>query len=330
MNRSLTALLTFVALLAPNAMARPELGERPARSGSPLSLGAESLAHKDGVTDPTGDTFGVGATQIDVIDYSVEIEDSSVVVTATFSDVLLPPDDPSNDALQGLIDFDTDQNGGTGLVPWSDFLTSSDVSGIGSEYYVDLASFSNGSADVIFDDGSAEGGVTSGQAAVTILSNLLQVDVPFSALGGDDGGVNSTAIFGTVTEFTDRVPNNGSVGTEVVQPDNTILLNNGRFRVGVVWSAPGFSERDAFVSDLRTDDTGFFYFLSPDNIEFLIKVINGCGFNNNYWVFFAGATDVGFTVTVTDTQANQTQTYTNPVGQPADAVTDTGAFATCP
>ena len=62
----------------------------------------------------------------------------------------------------------------------------------------------------------------------------------------------------------------------------------------------------------------------------LIKVLDGCAINGRYWVFFAATTDVELTVTVTDTQENQTRVYTNPLNQAADAITDTGAFATCP
>jgi hypothetical protein len=120
------------------------------------------------------------------------------------------------------------------------------------------------------------------------------------------------------------------VTTVATQPNTSILLNNERFRVSVNWSAEEFSTRPALVSDLRTEDTGFFYFLDAENIEFLIKVIDGCDFNNHYWVFFAGATDVEFTVTVTDTVSSEVKMYGNDLGNPADAITDTRAFATCP
>ena len=46
--------------------------------------------------------------------------------------------------------------------------------------------------------------------------------------------------------------------------------------------------------------------------------------------FVTGQTDVGFMMTVTDTQVNQTKTYSNSPGMPAAPITDTQAFATCP
>ena len=62
----------------------------------------------------------------------------------------------------------------------------------------------------------------------------------------------------------------------------------------------------------------------------LIKVLDGCEINNHFWVFFAAATNVEYTVTVTDTESGDVQTYFNPLGNVAEAVTDTVAFATCP
>ena len=65
-------------------------------------------------------------------------------------------------------------------------------------------------------------------------------------------------------------------------------------------------------------------------MELLIKVLDGCGVNNRYWVFFAATTDQKFTVRVTDTETEEQVEYTNPLKHPADAVTDTAAFDTCP
>ena len=327
MFRILPSLIFLLATLPCHAASA--LPERPASTGVMAAM-AGALA-RDSVVDPTGDTLGVGPDQIDVIDFSVDTVGEELVVLASFTATIEPPDSPENSALQGLIDFDVDQDAGTGLVPWADFLTGTDVTGMGSEYYLDLSSYrSDDSAiDVVFDDGSGLGGVSTGRAPVAIFGNLLQIEVPLALLGDDDGAVNSAAIFGPVDEFTDRVPNEGAVST-VASQANSILLNDDRFRVSVEWSAPGFSERPAQVSELRTDDTGFFYFLDAENIEFLIKVIDACDLSDHYWVFFAGATDVAFTVTVTDTESTETRQYSNPLGHPADAVTDTSAFATCP
>ncbi len=107
-------------------------------------------------------------------------------------------------------------------------------------------------------------------------------------------------------------------------------LSNGRFHVEVEW-------RD-FVDDgglaqtvpLESEDSGLFYFFNADNWEMLVKVIDGCTFNDRYWVFSAATTNIEYTLRVTDTQSGTVREFTNPLGTSADALTNTSAFATCP
>ena len=54
-------------------------------------------------------------------------------------------------------------------------------------------------------------------------------------------------------------------------------------------------------------------------------------FSDEFWVFACAATtNVEYTLTVTDTVTGSVRTYENDLGQAAQAVTDTDAFATCP
>jgi CSLREA domain-containing protein len=108
----------------------------------------------------------------------------------------------------------------------------------------------------------------------------------------------------------------------------TLCLNNERFKVTVSWrTAQGTTGQGRAVQ--LTPDTGYFWFFDPANVELTIKVLNGCGFNNRYWVFLSGLTNVQVTVTVTDTATGQVKTYTNPLNRTFRTVLDTGAFATC-
>ncbi len=109
----------------------------------------------------------------------------------------------------------------------------------------------------------------------------------------------------------------------------TICLNNGRFRIEMDWATSTRTGR-AHVAPGGTGDSSNIWFRNPNNWEMLIKVLDGCGINNNFWVFFAATTNVEFTVTVTDTQTDQVKQYFNPLGNPANAVNDTRAFPTCP
>ncbi|MEL7058797.1 MAG: VWA domain-containing protein [Acidobacteriota bacterium] len=110
----------------------------------------------------------------------------------------------------------------------------------------------------------------------------------------------------------------------------TLCLNNGRFRVEATWNDFQGGQDVAGAAACGTVDSGLLWFFNPDNWEILIKVLDACGVNDRYWVFMAATTNVGYNVTVTDTQTGVVQRYVNPLGVDAPAVTDTDAFATCP
>ncbi len=114
------------------------------------------------------------------------------------------------------------------------------------------------------------------------------------------------------------------------------LGEGGRFRVTTEWTdfagtrGSGSEASIPGVGLAKSNDSGLFTFFSPDNWELLVKVLDGCGINDHYWVFTAGTTNVEYTVTVTDTESGEVKTYANPLGRAAAAVTDIGAFASCP
>jgi plastocyanin len=116
-----------------------------------------------------------------------------------------------------------------------------------------------------------------------------------------------------------------------IEDAETLCLTGGRFRVTVDFRPPGEAvPRPAQRIEL-TDDSGLFWFFQETNVEMLIKTLDACVDPfNRFWVFFAATTNVEFTVTVTDTERNQTRRYSNQQGQAALPVQDTNAFATCP
>lgn len=114
-------------------------------------------------------------------------------------------------------------------------------------------------------------------------------------------------------------------------PDATTLcLNKSRFQVRAQWQTPdGGSGAGEAVS--LTNDSGYFWFFGPDNVEVVVKALNACTQPiPNYWFFAAGLTNVGVDLTVTDTKTGTVKTYHNPLNQPFQAIQDTSAFATCP
>lgn len=118
----------------------------------------------------------------------------------------------------------------------------------------------------------------------------------------------------------------GTTPAPCVADADTLCFGGGRFQVELHWRfANGQSGAGQAVP--LTDLSGTFYFANPNNLEMLIKVVNACGLNGNYWVFYAATTNVELIVTVTDTQTGRVKTYTNPLGTAAPPVQDTGAFA---
>ena len=113
------------------------------------------------------------------------------------------------------------------------------------------------------------------------------------------------------------------------------LGEDGRFRVDLAWhdfvGNTGIGRQVTIPEGglARSDDSGLFYFFGNDNWEVLIKVLDGCRFNDHFWVFSAATTDVEYQLTVTDTVTGEVRTYLNPLGRDAAAVTDVEAFATC-
>lgn len=122
----------------------------------------------------------------------------------------------------------------------------------------------------------------------------------------------------------------GGGGPTCVDNATTLCLNRGRFEVKVTWRNFVDEIGDGQSVDSRTDDSGLFWFFGAKNWEVLVKVLDACDLADRYWVFFAATTNVEYTLTVTDTSTGESKTYFNPLGNLAQSVTDTDAFATCP
>lgn len=85
------------------------------------------------------------------------------------------------------------------------------------------------------------------------------------------------------------------------QPPTSVYLH-GRFDVSLSYQAADGGMRDAQAVDvdLPGDSSVLFYFFSPDNSEVLFKVLDGCGVNGHWWVFYAAATDQYLSIDVHD------------------------------
>lgn len=126
-----------------------------------------------------------------------------------------------------------------------------------------------------------------------------------------------------------------TVGGPCVPSSNTLCLDDHpgdqRFQVQVsVDTAEGGGLHgpgtDISLASLGVSQGGIFWFFGATNPEMLIKVVNACPIGSQIWVFYAALTNVGFSVTVTDTHTGRSRTYTNPDLTTAAPVQDTAAL----
>ncbi len=105
----------------------------------------------------------------------------------------------------------------------------------------------------------------------------------------------------------------------------TLCLNAGRFNVRVNWTTSNGSS-GAGQAVALTGDTGYFWFFTPNNVEMVVKVVDGRVVNSHFWVFAGGLTNVNVVMTVTDAQTGATKSYTNPQNTAFQPIQDTGTF----
>ncbi|MEM1247207.1 MAG: reprolysin-like metallopeptidase [Acidobacteriota bacterium] len=96
---------------------------------------------------------------------------------------------------------------------------------------------------------------------------------------------------------------------------DALCLGDGRFEVRVDWKNPrsqGDAGRGMPRADVSTDETGFFWFFDPRNIELAVKLLDGTPINGHYWFYWGGLSDVEYQIEVKDTLTGNLALYTNP------------------
>ncbi len=68
--------------------------------------------------------------------------------------------------------------------------------------------------------------------------------------------------------------------------------------VRVCLETPGGERRRAWDYGLEADQSGLLYFFDRDNVELLVKVLDGCAVNGHRWVFVAPVTTLGFRLSI--------------------------------
>ena len=111
-------------------------------------------------------------------------------------------------------------------------------------------------------------------------------------------------------------------------PSELSSFHGGRFVVEVEWQTPAGSGVGTAVP--LSSESAAFWFFRPENLEMLVKVLDGCALNDRYWVFAAATTSVEYDLTVKDATTGEEKRWHNPLGVAAPAITDVNALAACP
>ncbi len=108
-----------------------------------------------------------------------------------------------------------------------------------------------------------------------------------------------------------------------------LCLGGGRFQLRAQW-ATSAGETGVGHPVPLTDDTGYFWFFQPSNIEAVVKILDACAPFGHYWFFAGGLTNVEVTLELLDTFTGVGQSYTNLQGTAFAPIQDTAALGTCP
>jgi len=90
-----------------------------------------------------------------------------------------------------------------------------------------------------------------------------------------------------------------------------LCLQGGRFQARVTWKNPYTGETGTGKTLPLTGDTGAFWFFDPNNLELMLKVLDGRLVNGYFWVFYGSLSNVEYTLTLTDTVTGTAKMYHN-------------------
>src|SRR4051794_40171101 len=79
-----------------------------------LAIATGSVLQAAVISDPAGDTFGVGSVQLDITSADAIVSGTSLTFILTFQNAIRPASALVTNSLYGFIDIDADRNASTG------------------------------------------------------------------------------------------------------------------------------------------------------------------------------------------------------------------------
>ena len=91
-----------------------------------------------------------------------------------------------------------------------------------------------------------------------------------------------------------------------------LALLDGRFRLRVEWRNPWTGETGIATAAPFTDESGFFTFFSPSNLEIAVKMVDGVALNGHFWVYWTALTNLETRLTVEDSVTLEVRSFDKP------------------
>ena len=111
----------------------------------------------------------------------------------------------------------------------------------------------------------------------------------------------------------------------VCEPEGPGIELESGHRVDMCFELPDGEIGQALDWGLARRSSALVYFFDRENVEVLVKVLDGCGVNGHHWVFTGAVTDLAFQLVVTSPDG-QRWTHANTGGRIAETRSDTAAF----
>jgi hypothetical protein len=109
------------------------------------------------------------------------------------------------------------------------------------------------------------------------------------------------------------IPAAGSAATPCTAA-GSLCLQGGRFAAAVEWHDPRTGRSGQGRAVAASEESGFFWFFTPGNLELGVKVLDGRPVNGSWWLFWGALTDLDYDLTVTDRESGEQRSYHHGAG----------------
>lgn len=108
-------------------------------------------------------------------------------------------------------------------------------------------------------------------------------------------------------------------------PPPSMNLLGGRFRLTAEWVNPRTGAGGVATPVELSDQSTAFWFFRPENLELLVKMVDGRSVNGKFWFFYGAVSSLDYRLHVTDTVTGSMKTYESRAGEVCGRA-DVGAF----